>query len=150
MRFHRMKANCGEGKPCRIVVVKMPNRPPVEVEVDEPVFEALVDLQRELWRLDRREARHSAHMDNMLDKPIFHARHVKTPDQVLVEQMEADEIRKAIRKIPCIQKRRFLLRHLAGLSCRQIANMDGCSIRAVEQSLALARKNLRRILKGVV
>ena len=147
MRFYRMRSSqVGDGLRY-IVTVKEPNQPPVEVEVGESVFRALADLQREFWRLNRMETRHSVHIENIPDEFIPREMHAKSPEQILVEQIEATEIRKALRKIPLVQQQRFLLRHLVGLSCRQIADMDGCSIRAVEQSLALARKNLRRILK---
>ena len=117
-----------------------------EIEVSEDVFEALDDMQREFWRIDRRESRHTCHIEMMGEYNLPQNCFPKNPEQLLIEQIEATEIQQALRLIPVIQQRRFLLRHLIGLPIKQIAQIEGCSDRAVKYSLSLARNNLRQIL----
>ena len=71
---------------------------------------------------------------------------VKSPEQLLIERLEAEELQRAIRSIPAVQQRRFLLRYAIDLPIKRIAQIEGCSERAVKYSLALARKNLKEIL----
>lgn len=118
----------------------------IDVEVTEELFDELDDMQREYWRLERKEARHTKHIEMMSDSDLPHSRYTKDPEQLLIEQIEATEIRSALRQISDIQQKRFLLHHLIGLPIRCISEMDGCSERAVKYSLALARKKLRKIL----
>lgn len=117
-----------------------------EIEVSQTLFEEIDELQREFWRLERRESRHTLHMEMMRESELPHAEHTKDPEQILMEQIEATEIQQALRCLPVIQQRRFLLRHLIGLPLKQIAKLEDCSTRAVKYSLTLARNNLQEIL----
>ena len=82
----------------------------------------------------------------MADKDLPRSRLTKSPEQLLIEQLESDDIWQAFHKIPPIQQRRFLLRHLDSIPIKQIAQIEGCSERAIKYSLALARKNLKELL----
>ncbi|MEG0376217.1 MAG: sigma factor-like helix-turn-helix DNA-binding protein [Raoultibacter sp.] len=82
----------------------------------------------------------------MQERELPHSQYSKDPEQILIEQIEATEIKAALRGIPVIQQKRFLMHHLIGLSIKQIAKLEGCSDRAIKYSLALARSNLRNIL----
>ncbi|WP_245865063.1 RNA polymerase sigma factor [Eggerthella timonensis] len=118
----------------------------VDIEVSETIYEEIGSLQREFWRIERREARHTYHIEQMSDCDLPYSRLIKSPEQLLMERLETDEIRQALQKIPPLQLRRFLLRHLIDLPIKQIAQIEGCSERAIKYSLALARENLKELL----
>ena len=117
-----------------------------EIEVSQITYEALDDLQREYWRIERKEARHTLHLEMMAERDIPHEYHIGSPEQLLIEQVETIEIQSALQRIPTAQQKRFLLRHLVGLSLKQIAEIEGCSERAIKYSLTAAQKNLQEIL----
>lgn len=48
-----------------VVIVAGPGGTPVPVEVDAAVADALRDMRREAWRIERREARHTLSLDAM-------------------------------------------------------------------------------------
>lgn len=117
-----------------------------EIEVSKPVFDELDDMQREYWRQEKSESRHTCHIEMMRDHELPHARLTKDPEQLLMDQIESLEIQQALHQIPLIQQQRFLMRNLVGLSIKQIAFLEGCSERAVSYSLIRARDNLQEIL----
>lgn len=118
----------------------------VDIAISEALYGEINSLQREFWRTERRESRHTLHIEQMKDYDLPHARLVKSPEQLLIERLEAEELQRAIRSIPAVQQRRFLLRYAIDLPIKRIAQIEGCSERAVKYSLALARKNLKEIL----
>lgn len=125
-----------------------PTQGVVEVEVSEELHDALIDLQREFWRLDRRESRHTLHLEVMTENALPARKLSPDPASILVARVETDTICAALGRISPLQRRRFLMRYLLDLPIKQIACLEKCSDRAIKYSLALARKNLREILAG--
>lgn len=117
-----------------------------EVEVSRAVYDLIDDMQREHWRLERRESRHSWHIEDMRESDLPHEKHVATPEQLAVWRVDDEALGRALMGLPEVQRRRFLLHHLEGLPVKTVARLEGCSDRAVKYSLALARKNLREAL----
>lgn len=117
-----------------------------EVEVSRDVYELIDDMQREHWRLERRESRHSWHIEDMREGDLPHEEHVVTPEQLAMRRVDDEALGRALMGLPEVQRRRFLLHHLEGLPVKTVARLEGCSDRAVKYSLALARKNLREAL----
>ena len=129
------------------VSVSLPNNTQ-EIEVSQSVYNALDDLQREHWRIERREARHVLHLE-LLQTPFSStAETEQDPEQALIAKIESSEIWNAIHSIPLLQPRRFILHALMELTVCEIAKLEHCSERAVKYSLALARKNLQKLLVG--
>ena len=118
----------------------------VEIEVSKELHDALVDLQREFWRLDRRESRHTLHLEMMGENLLPTDRRPPDPASILDARIEADMLHEALERISPIQKRRFLLRYSIGLSTKQIARLEKCSNRAITYSLARTRESLKKIL----
>jgi len=119
---------------------------PVEAEVSEEVRELLEDLQREHWRLERRESRRASHLEMMPAWKLPIADFSADPGEIVVREHDGRRLIEALRGIPETQSRRFLLRYYLCLPLARIASMEGCSTRAVSYSLALARKKLREYL----
>lgn len=115
------------------------------VEVSEAVADALDDMQRETWRIDRREARHTLSLDAM-DPSIAVAGPEADPATVLLDRCGSEELAFALARLPEVQLRRLLMHAVARLSVKEIARCEGCSERAVKYSLARARRRMRELL----
>lgn len=117
----------------------------ISVEVTDEVADALRDMQREAWRIERREARHTLRLDAM-DSFVAVAGLESDPASGLLDRCRTDELVGALAQLPAVQLRRLLMRAVAQLSVREIARREGCSERAVKYSLAKARRKMKEIL----
>lgn len=143
--FYKWRVDEGDGGRC-FVTIKVDAYTVREVEAPREVCDLLDDLQREYWRLERRESRHAWHLEDMSEGDIPGEGRVETPEQALMRQVERTELREALESLPLTARRRFLLHHLEGVPVKVLARLDGCSDRAIKYSLALARKRLREFL----
>ena len=117
----------------------------VEVEVEENVYEAIEDLQREAWRMDFSDYCHLSRMDMMFERELPASLVEKSAEEALYETLHSEDIKNKLQQLGTKQLRRFLLHDLLGYSIEQIALLEGCSKRAIDYSLQCARKNLRKI-----
>ena len=115
----------------------------------EELEEALVELQREQWRLQKRESRHSIHIESLSENSLPKDAYPKSPEAILIERFESQCIAMALKELPPIQFRRVVMRHLIGISPSSIAKREGCTVRAVNGSLALAKEHLRESLRPI-
>lgn len=146
-RFYDRRIVEDEGVLRYFVTIDLSTYAQREVEVPREVYELLDEMQREFWRLEKREARHSWHIEDMYESDLPHERMVETPEQLMMRKIEEEELRTALWSLPEVQRRRFLLHHLEGIPVKSLARMEGCSDRAIKYSLAIARKNLRKALE---
>lgn len=72
------------------------------------------------------------------------------PKKALENKELQEHLTKAIDSLPPQQKAVFTLRHLEGLSHKEIASISGCSIGNIKANLFLALQKLRDKLKGYV
>ena len=115
-----------------------------DADPDE-VADALRDMQREAWRIDRREARHTLSLDAM-GTSVASTGPESDPGIALMRRCRTDELAAALSRLPAVQLRRLLMHAVAQLPVREIARREGCSERAVKYSLAKARKRMKGIL----
>lgn len=127
-----------------LVEMRVPGGIYVSVAVEREVKEALDDLQREWWRIERREARHTLSLDAML--PLIMVDASAGSESLLLEKHAAKQLASAVSMLSPVQARRLLMHELSLLPIREIAEREGCSERAVKYSLNKARKKLREIL----
>lgn len=146
-RFYE-RGNVDEARGEYRIVVRTPDGKRVEIDLPRRVFEEIEELQREFWRTERREARHSLSLASMDEAAFSENNPEKDPERVLAERLESEALLRAFQQIPAVQRRRFLLRHLVGMPTARIAEIEGCSDRAVRRSIGLARENLREILSS--
>lgn len=71
-------------------------------------------------------------------------------DDTILNKMLENTLKEAIALLPCIQQRRLFLFYYGQLTCKQIAQMEGCSVSAVEKTLYVARNNLKKIMNQTV
>lgn len=141
-RFYPTRTVVSNGVKRYRVLVRRPGFEEKEIEVSLPVFEAINALQREYWRLERRESRHTLHVESVEVIPCR--------EDALLGQDERSEAASAIMQglasLPPIQRRRLVGHALAGLTIADLAESEGCSERAIKYSIAAARKNLKKII----
>lgn len=77
---------------CLITIARNGSR--AEVEVSKAVYDALDDMQREHWRLERRESRHASNMEVVPKRYLPRSAFGKSSEQILIEQFEAEEMRR--------------------------------------------------------
>lgn len=117
-------------------------------------FRELKTLSDEIYH---RQVMHE-HRTSRLDVPINgleETEHLSapSPDAVLVQRDEGDEAMKAARQLldsgqlTIIQRRRFLLHFIHGLSTRQIAAKELVSHVAVHKSIAIAKEKLKKFFE---
>ena len=117
----------------------------ISVEVTGEVADALRDMQREAWRIERREARHTLSLDAM-GTFVASAGPEPEPEFALLSKCRTSELVAALAQLPAVQLHRLLMHAVAQLSIREIARREACSERAVKYSLARARRRMRALL----
>lgn len=93
--------------------------------------------------------RHIEHSD-VWDNTLYE-RAVEEPisvEDMIIRKLEYEAVSKAIATLPEKQKKRLLLHYLKGMTFREIAEAEGCSMRAVEYSVHDAIHNLRKYFQS--
>lgn len=129
-----------------ILVVRQPESEEIDVEVSANIKEAIDDLQREYWRLEKREQRHTVHIEAIPECFIPHDRFAESPEALMLKKHDAQQVTQALSQIPIKQQRRLMLRYVFELPIKKIAKIENCSERSVKYSLSLAKKNLKDLL----
>ena len=70
-------------------------------------------------------------------------------EEIVFRKFQKKQLHKAMGKLPKKQKRRLLLHYFYGMNYKEIAEIEGCSVRAVGYSLQKAVKELKKILKKI-
>lgn len=71
-----------------------------------------------------------------------------TVEESALQSMEYAQLHRAISELPEIQKRRLILYYFQGLTYEQIAEMEGCTKRAVKFSVDIAVEKLKKFFKN--
>jgi predicted DNA-binding protein YlxM (UPF0122 family) len=83
-----------------------------------------------------------------------------SPEEVLIAELDAQEeadhrerrvvvAQKALDKLTEIQRRRYLMYHVEGLTLREIADAEGANFKTVYESLQAADKKIKKILRAL-
>ena len=64
-------------------------------------------------------------------------------EEIVSQRMEVDKLHQAIARLPEKQRRRLVLYYFGEFTYEQIAEMEGCTKRAVKFSVDIALKNLK-------
>lgn len=119
------------------------------LEINEDIYSALADLNkndRNLTRSDERNLEHSELTDETLIKRAF--KKPKGIEELIMEKEVKKLFWQAIGELPEVQRKRLLLYYDYGFSLKEIAKMENCSIRAIQYSLEIAKKRLENNLKN--
>jgi RNA polymerase sigma-70 factor (ECF subfamily) len=133
------------------VRVSTGNRKEREVEVSEELYLNLLTLQREDWQNEKLLERCFIKASQKSISGDF----IQLPDDELSSNGDisntlrnSEQLRAALLTLPREQLVRFVMHHGFKFTYRQLADLEGCSASAIEKSIAVAKKNLLRILRG--
>ena len=84
------------------IVVRTPDGKRTEINLPRQVFEGIEELQREFWRTERRETRHSLHLASMDEASLAPNNPEKDPELIFMEKLE---FRSAVSSVPADTRR---------------------------------------------
>lgn len=70
-------------------------------------------------------------------------------EEAVFRKFRKKQLHKAMGKLPKKQKRRLILHYFYDMTYKEIAEIEGCSVRAVEYSMQKAVKALKKIYKKI-
>ena len=118
------------------------------VEVSEEIGAVIIDSRRKEENLARKERYHCYSLDAIDYEGKEYASPHMTDDFIEIEASE-NRVASMLEQLTEIQRRRLLL-FMDGMSCREIARLEGVSHTQVINSISKARKNIQKFLqKGV-
>ena len=118
------------------------------VEINKDVYKAFDEFELEdLTEMNEydRHIEHSEVFENSLEKRAIN-KPISLEDD-FVNKSTFNELKEAINKLPEIQKRRIKKYYFDEKTQQQIADEEKVDIRAVQYTLNIALKNLKKILK---
>jgi RNA polymerase sigma-70 factor (ECF subfamily) len=120
-----------------------------ETEISRPVYNEflkLVKVERNLRRWDERHVEQSELTDETLNRRALNP--PKSLEETLISDERGERLRLAVRQLPEIQRRRFVLYHEYVLTYEQIAEMEGCVFQVVAKSVKAAEKKIKNFFSG--
>ena len=117
------------------------------MEIDNELFEALDQFELDDISFMNEVDRHYEQSEQT--EASLSKRAVKQPDAVeeeVQQLMEAEALHKAIAQLPETQRRRLVLYYFGNFTYKQIAEMEGCTKRAIKFSVDNAIEKLKEIL----
>ena len=122
----------------------------VDREVCPIVDKSLHDAEKIEARIARSDRRHTERFElSDLDEGRVFCEPETTEDQFLLREC-ANEVAKAIDALPLIQRRRFLLNRIKGMTIREIAVYEGCAAPVVYRSIMRADKKIRKVYEDIL
>ena len=114
------------------------------VEIDKPLFDAFDRFELEdisfMHKVDKhyeRTEQTEASLNKRAVKPQ------ESVEEIVSQRIEVDRLHQAIAQLPEKQRRRLVLYYFGEFTYEQIAEMEGCTKRAVKFSVDIALKNLK-------
>ena len=117
-----------------------------EAEIPREVYVALNDCRKHEQRQTRSDERHTEL--SLLSNEQLVERSAISPAPLDETVSLSLDLRAALPLLTDTQRRRFLLCHEHGLNHEQIAAIEGCSVRAIEYSIAAAKASLKKYFSG--
>ena len=116
------------------------------VEIDKALFDAFdrfelddISFMNEVDRHYEQSEQTEASLNRRAAQPQ------ESVEDTVFQRVEVETLRQAIARLPEKQRRRLVLYYFGGCTYEQIAEMEGCSKRAVKFSVDVALKNLKEI-----
>ena len=118
------------------------------MEIEKPLFDMLDGFELEdishLNEVDN-HYEHSELTEASLNERAFEA---PQPIEAIVNfKIECEELHRAIRHLPEIQRRRLILYYFCDMTYEQIAEIEKCSYPAARRSILSAIDNLKKIME---
>jgi RNA polymerase sigma factor (sigma-70 family) len=120
-----------------------------ELSVSYDFYMAFRRLELDNRKLDTWDWRHREFSE--IYEETLNRRALRLPkavDELIIEEEQAELLRKAIVALPEIQRRRFLLYHEYDLNYYQIGAMEHCTQQTVRRSVIIAREKIKAQMKN--
>ena len=119
-----------------------------ETEVTLPVYMELLESARIERNLQRKNERNTEHSD-LMNETLYNRTLGKQDDlaEMLHDNLINEQIQRAIRLLPKVQRRRLLQYYDSGLTYEQIAAIEGCSLGSVAIAVRRAENRIKEFLK---
>ena len=114
------------------------------VEIDKPLFDAFDRFELEDISFMQKVDKHYEQTEQT--EASLNKRAIKpqeSVEEIVSQRMEVDKLHQAIARLPEKQRRRLVLYYFGEFTYEQIAEMEGCTKRAVKFSVDIALKNLK-------
>lgn len=123
------------------------NNNKIKLEISEEIYAVfnsyeLIDLS--IMNEFDRHIEHSKLHENTLNKRIF-IKDIGVED-IVIQKIENEQLYHAINSLPLKQKSRLHKYFFKNLTQKEIAEIENCSIRAIQYSIQCALKNLKKFL----
>ena len=116
------------------------------IEIDKVLYDLFNRFELEDISYLNRVSRHIEHSElteRSLNDRVFYKE--ESLEETVSRSMEYEQLHKAISKLPETQRRRLLLHFFGEMTYEQIAELEGCTKRAVKFSIDLAIEKLKKI-----
>ena len=123
------------------------NGQPVSVEVSVEVYAYLNEADHEEENLLHEQRRHWDGRE-LEQIAVTHPGREESPEQQLCRKETLSEIMFVLDSCTAIQRERFLLYALEGMSYAEIAKLHGCTKHAIRDSIVAVRKKYQEIFKN--
>lgn len=118
------------------------------IEITEEIYNEFnkfeLDDLSEMNEYDR-HIEHLSLNENILNKRKFNKN--ESLENCVIKQMEFKKLYEAINKLPKLQKDRIIKYYFENMTQKEIAKSEECSIRAVQYTINIALRNLKKFLK---
>ena len=119
------------------------------VDVDEKIYDCLDKFElkdlSEMNEYDRHIEHSNIYENKINDRAFLQAESV---EDIVENKLISDKLKNAIDELSVIQRKRIKMYYFEGLSQKEIAEIEGVSLRAVQYTLNEAISELRKILKN--
>lgn len=119
------------------------------MEIDKTLFNAFNEFELDDLSFFNEVDRH--YEQSEVTEATLNKRAMKPQEPIeetVFQRIEVDKLHQAIAKLPEKQRRRLVLYYFGEFTYEQIAEMEGCTKRAVKFSVDIALKNLKEIFQG--
>ena len=114
-----------------------------EVEVNEEIGAVILESRRKEENMERNRRRRCYSLDDV-DFEGDDFADDRTPESLFMEQLDNEHIKETLDKLSDLHRRRLLM--LAqGLTIREIAKIEGVTVRAVFNSIEKAKEAFKKI-----
>ena len=114
-----------------------------EVEVNEELGAVILESRRKEENMERNRRRRCYSLDD-IDFESDDFADDRTPESLFMEQLDNEHIKETLDKLSDLHRRRLLM--LAqGLTIREIAKIEGVTVRAVFDSIEKAKEAFKKI-----
>ena len=114
-----------------------------EVEVNEEIGAVILESRRKEENMERNRRRRCYSLDDV-DFAGDAFADARTPESLFMEQLDNEHIKETLDKLSDLHRRRLLM--LAqGLTIREIAKIEGVTVRAVFDSIEKAKEAFKKI-----